>query len=502
MSADLGAHGRMLSGILERRDMISICGVWLATIAALSGCPERTAVAAPVLLAQVGAANIPTAPPVKPRGWIGAQIGPIDEKRARELNLPAPGGVQILSLIGFGPAATSGLKAGDVVLSIDSTPPADAAHLVRLISAIAPKESAEVSILRDGQRQTLKLTVGNYFEDQWAAAHRGDSGAMVNLGSTYSDGILIAQDHRQANDWFRKAADTGNANAMNIVGDRYRFGLGFQRDDREAIRWYRKAAEAGSADSMFSLGLAYFRSQGVERDFAEAARWYRRAMEKGHAGAIHNYAMLLQAGDGMAKDEALAVTYFRKAAALNRPESFYMLGNAYLHGTGVAKDPREAARWYREATNRGVAHGYSGLAQLYESGEGGLPKDRAEAIKHYRKGAEAGHQLALDRLKALNASAHDPKEVQQLLSDLGLAPGAIDGQPGRKTEQAIREFQKSRGLPANGEASLALVGQLRNAIKQKTAASAQPVPPTAASSAAKQPELGNLKDLEKLDSLE
>ncbi|HEY7459906.1 MAG TPA: peptidoglycan-binding protein [Xanthobacteraceae bacterium] len=483
--------------------MISTCGVWLATVAALSGCPERVAIVAPILLAQTAVANIPPAPSAKIRGWIGAEIRTVDDKRARELHLAGPSGAEIVSLIDFGPAATSGLKPGDVVLSIDGEPLVDGLHLIRLISAIAPRKSAELLILRNTHRQTLKMTVGNYFEDQWAAAHRGNSGAMLHLGTTYAGGALVAQDHRQANDWFRKAADAGNPAAMNTLGDRYRFGLGFERDDREAIRWYRKAADAGSAESMFSLGLAYFRSQGVERDFAEAARWYRRAMEKGHAGAIHNYAMLLQAGDGMAKDEALAVTYFRKAAALNRPESFYMLGNAYLHGIGVARDPREAVRWYREATNRGVAHGYSGLAQLYESGEGGLPKNRAEAIKHYRKGAEAGHNLALERLKVLNASAHDPKEVQQLLSDLGLDPGAINGQPGRKTEQAIREFQKSRGLAVNGQASLALVGQLRNALKQRTAAaSVTPAEPVATSNAAKTPNLGNLKDLEKLDSLQ
>jgi len=42
------------------------------------------------------------------------------------------------------------------------------------------------------------------------------------------------------------------------------------------------------------------------------------------------------------------------------------------------------------------------------------------------------------------------KDRQQWLEDLGFDPGPVDGKPGRKTQAALREFQKSRGLEADG----------------------------------------------------
>lgn len=466
---------------------------------AISAAPEAT----PRTKSSSNSIHIPTPPPVPQRGWIGVQIQDISEARARELGLTDRHGVEIVSLVSYGPGSAGGLRPGDIVLAIGGeTLIGGMQHMIRLTGALAPGASADVSILRHGQRHTFKVTAGNLFNDHWNAAHRGNIHAMISLGSTFAGGTLVAQDHRVANDWFRKAADAGSPAAMNTLGDRYRFGQGFERDDREAIRWYRKAAEAGSADSMFSLGLAYYRGQGVERDFSEAARWYQRAIEKSHAGATHNYALLLHNGEGLTKDEATAITYFRKAAVLNQPEAFFMLGDAYLNGRGVAKNFHEAARWFREATKRGVGHGYTGLGLLFERGEGGLPKSTAEAIKHYRKGAEAGHDIALERLRALKASTHDPQEMQTLLADLGFDPGPADGRPGAKTIQAIREFQKSRGLKVDGAASLALIGQLRDALKQKTAASATSSPPAAVAGGAKSLDLGPLKGLEKLDSLE
>ena len=43
------------------------------------------------------------------------------------------------------------------------------------------------------------------------------------------------------------------------------------------------------------------------------------------------------------------------------------------------------------------------------------------------------------------------KKIQQKLTDFGYEPGAIDGQPGPKTQAAIREFEQYAGLPVTGQ---------------------------------------------------
>lgn len=438
--------------------------------------------------------EIPKAPQAQVRGWIGAEIRSITAARAGELGLAGPGGAEVLSLVSFGPAAAAGgLKPGDVILACDGEPVRDNAHLIRLISAIAPPRSTSLAIRRAGVLDTVTITIRSYFEDQWAAAHRGDPLGMVNLGSAYADGALVPGNLPEARKWLERAADGGSVLAMRTLAERYESGRGFAQNDREAFAWYSRAAAAGDGDSMNALALFYVRGRAVPRDPHKAAEWAKRGAALGHPAATQNYALSLWEGWDGVKNQALGVEQFRVAAKLGRPEAFLAIGRAYYAGHGVPKNLAEALSWYREAVKQGNLYAHKDIAQMYERGEGGLPKDRAEAIRNYRKAAEINDPEALARLKALKATRHDPEEVQRLLAALGFDAGP---RPGPRTRDAIRAFQQSQGLPVDGTASLRLVGQLRKAMEQKAAATAAktvepaPVPP----------DLGKLEGLEKLDT--
>ena len=56
---------------------------------------------------------------------------------------------------------------------------------------------------------------------------------------------------------------------------------------------------------------------------------------------------------------------------------------------------------------------------------------------------------------------HRVRMVQTGLSELGYRPGAIDGFMGAATREAIRQFERDRGLPETGELSEDLVTELR-----------------------------------------
>ena len=53
------------------------------------------------------------------------------------------------------------------------------------------------------------------------------------------------------------------------------------------------------------------------------------------------------------------------------------------------------------------------------------------------------------------------QEIEQLLSDLGFAPGTIDGVMDADTAEAIRAFQQAAGLPEDGQPSPALLEELK-----------------------------------------
>ena len=54
------------------------------------------------------------------------------------------------------------------------------------------------------------------------------------------------------------------------------------------------------------------------------------------------------------------------------------------------------------------------------------------------------------------------KEVQQVLADLGYAPGPVDGAMGRETERAVTAFQRDRKLTADGRITPELLEEIRS----------------------------------------
>jgi membrane-bound lytic murein transglycosylase B len=65
-------------------------------------------------------------------------------------------------------------------------------------------------------------------------------------------------------------------------------------------------------------------------------------------------------------------------------------------------------------------------------------------------------------------SLEDRMESQEALAKLGYSPGPPDGQIGLGTRQALRAWQKERGLPADGYLSPAIVAKLKAAQKGAT----------------------------------
>ncbi len=124
------------------------------------------------------------------------------------------------------------------------------------------------------------------------AADKGEAVAMTVLGSMYEEGIGVgAPDDKEAIEWYRKAANKGYIDAMYRLGDMYKEGKGVAQDDKEAdewyrraIEWYRKAADSGNSMAMADLGNMYKAGKGVAQDDKEADEWYRKA-EKAKARA-------------------------------------------------------------------------------------------------------------------------------------------------------------------------------------------------------------------------
>jgi len=104
------------------------------------------------------------------------------------------------------------------------------------------------------------------------------------------------------------------------------------------------------------------------------------------------------------------------------------------------------------------------LAKLgYEPGstDGEMGARTETAIRNFQrdKGLNATGELTDETLAALEvghrpgqrASAGETREVQRKLAALGYQPGRADGVMGEKTETALRNFQRDKGLNATGQ---------------------------------------------------
>lgn len=115
-----------------------------------------------------------------------------------------------------------------------------------------------------------------------AKATAGDAAAEVQVGEAYAraaaneqDRAQIAEDWKQAVEWYRKAADQNNVSGELRLAALYRDGAGkyLPRDMTQAATWYRKAADQGDAAAQGTLGMLYTLGQGVPRNDVEAYFW-------------------------------------------------------------------------------------------------------------------------------------------------------------------------------------------------------------------------------------
>lgn len=91
------------------------------------------------------------------RGWLGVYIQPLDEELGKELGVKQ--GVGIHEVIEDSPAATAGLKAGDVIISVNGKNVVEVTELQRTIAGFKPKEKVEMKVVSYADRKTRSVTV-------------------------------------------------------------------------------------------------------------------------------------------------------------------------------------------------------------------------------------------------------------------------------------------------------------------------------------------------------
>lgn len=250
-------------------------------------------------------------------------------------------------------AAQAGLQFGDVVTHIDGVSPvgklvnADAGPL-GMLKDRRPGERVSVEFLRDGKPQTTNLVLNALPEDH----------GLARLAPVAEQGVS----------W-----------ALHAVG----------------VVHYLAAQSKTGADA--------------EREYAAALPWFFRGSAADFAWSHLLLANMYTAGHAVQKNESEAIAYYEKTRRAAKDRLDRLAANIASVSLGLRAlnasppDDHRALELIREAADNGSADGENILGWMYEKGRG-LPVNREEAIRWYRKAALQRHADALKNLERLGTT--------------------------------------------------------------------------------------------------
>jgi len=94
------------------------------------------------------------------RPYLGVQFQAINPSIARRYDLPTEWGAYVNKVDSKSPAAQAGLQQGDIIIRVGDTPIDENTSYINALFEFQPGDQVVITILRDGNEQTLNITLG------------------------------------------------------------------------------------------------------------------------------------------------------------------------------------------------------------------------------------------------------------------------------------------------------------------------------------------------------
>jgi serine protease Do len=99
------------------------------------------------------------------RGWLGISFQPVTDDLTGAFGLKDKTGVVVANVTSGSPAEAGGMKAGDVITSVQGKKISEARDLPGLVARLRPGTTAAISVIRNGKPKTLKIKIGKMPDD-------------------------------------------------------------------------------------------------------------------------------------------------------------------------------------------------------------------------------------------------------------------------------------------------------------------------------------------------
>ena len=93
------------------------------------------------------------------RGYIGVEVQDLTKELAESFKLTDTKGAIIAGVRPNGPADKSGIKSGDILISVEGKPITNSSDMLNLIAALSPGQTANFMVLRKQERRPFKIRI-------------------------------------------------------------------------------------------------------------------------------------------------------------------------------------------------------------------------------------------------------------------------------------------------------------------------------------------------------
>lgn len=127
------------------------------------------------------------------RGWLGVLIQDVTRDLAESFGMDQPMGALVAKVIDDSPAQRAGIQVGDVIVGFNGKDVQRSSQLPPMVGAANIDHPAKVDVLRNGERQTVEVNIGELPEEAMEAAappqeqEAGPTGQEQRFGLTVSD---------------------------------------------------------------------------------------------------------------------------------------------------------------------------------------------------------------------------------------------------------------------------------------------------------------------------
>jgi serine protease Do len=160
------------------------------------------------------------------RAYLGVAPETVKEFRAKELGLD--GGAVVKNAPADAPAAAAGVREGDVIIRVGETPIRDSADLRLSMLRYAPGQAVDIELVRDGKRQTIKVTLKTAPKPPAAPKVQQNGPRVYRFGPGNGNGDLFKNLPKEFRDQFGDDPTLPNegTNVPPLSDDTPRLGIG------------------------------------------------------------------------------------------------------------------------------------------------------------------------------------------------------------------------------------------------------------------------------------